>query len=85
MGQTEANIKILVKLYGSFRRFSDEKTPGLREMILPENSTVRELLEHLGAPEREVFVITINGTHAKRENLIHDNDVVVFVPPVGGG
>jgi molybdopterin converting factor small subunit len=66
--------------------------PGARfgqpiKVDITEHFTVRMLLEHFNIPEKEVFIILVNGVNKGKglnEELVAGDQVSLF-PPVGGG
>ena len=66
--------------------------PGVRfgqpiKVDITEHFTVRMLLEHFNIPEKEVFIILVNGVNKGKglnDKLVAGDQVSLF-PPVGGG
>ncbi|MDF1514774.1 MAG: MoaD/ThiS family protein [Anaerolineae bacterium] len=78
---------ITVKLFATLNRFApDQHQAGEPFNVeIPEGSTIRDLFEVLGIPEREVKVAFVNGqARAGVFRLNAGNEVRIF-PPVGGG
>lgn len=79
-------IHIQVWLYGPLARYAGEQSRGSYAELhleLPEGSTMRHLLEHLGLPEEEKGITFLNGSlaalpglDADREVVLHDGDRV---------
>jgi sulfur-carrier protein len=75
------NMLITIRLFAMLRegRF-DTKTD---EFLV--GTTVGEIIQQLGIPEKEVTLIFINGRHGQRNTLLMDGDTIALFPPVGGG
>jgi sulfur-carrier protein len=75
------NILITIKLFAMLRegRFETETDE------FPVGTTVEEIIQQLGIPEKEVTLIFINGRHGQRNAQLMDGDTVALFPPVGGG
>ncbi|MFP4563548.1 MAG: MoaD/ThiS family protein [Spirochaetia bacterium] len=82
---SSGEIRITVKLFGSFRRLSDPGTPGLWTGRVPEGTTVRDLFGILGTSPREAAAAAVNGKTARWDDVLSDGAAVYLVPPVGGG
>lgn len=54
-------------------------------LVVPEGSTVGEVIHTLSVVPEEVKIIFINGVHAESASLLHDGDRLGLVPAVGGG
>ena len=78
-------IRITVKLFGSFRRLSDPGTPGMWSGCVPAGSTVGDLFPILGTTAREAAAAAVNGKPARWDDILPDGATVYLVPPVGGG
>jgi molybdopterin converting factor small subunit len=55
------------------------------EVIIEPASTVRDLTEKLGIPEKEVKLIMIEGVAARWDSTLAGNERIALFPPVGGG
>ncbi len=70
-------IKLLASL--SLERFKTE----LREY--PLATGVRQVVEDLGIPEKEIGIVLLNGQHASLADPLADGDSLSLLPLVGGG
>ena len=70
-----------VKLFATFRegRFNE------RELELPEESSVSDLLKYLTIPEQDAKVIIVNGLAVSAEHKLSNHDVIAIFPPIAGG
>ncbi len=60
------------------------------EVVLPQRSTVRSLIETVrarpgGAALPEAVVVAVNQEYAGADTPLADGDEVAFIPPVAGG
>ena len=55
------------------------------DVELPEESTLADLVDHLGLPPEKVRVIFVNGRVRPRDHVLAAGDEVGIFPPVGGG
>jgi molybdopterin converting factor small subunit len=75
------DMVVEVRLFATFRegRFKE------KELELPEESSVGDLLKYLKIPEKDAKVIIVNGLGVSVEHKLRDHDVVAIFPPVAGG
>ncbi len=79
-------MKIDVFLYATLSKYLPEGSTNRSTVVnLPEGACVRDIIEELGVPEKSVKLIFINGSHARMETSLFENDRVGLFPPVGGG
>ena len=79
-------INLEIRVFSGLEKYIPGATfgrPFSREV--PEKTTGRQLLEHLGIPEEHVFSILVNGRHRPFDELLCPGDRVALFPPVGGG
>jgi molybdopterin converting factor small subunit len=74
-------MAILVKVYATLRKYTD----GEGTLHLKEAETVKDVLEKLGIPEKEVKNVIINGRRRDLNHLLADGDRVALFPPIAGG
>lgn len=74
-------MKIKVKLFATLR---DGRG---KEMImdLPNETTVRNIINEINISEEEVAILLVNGRDGDLDKSLQDEDVVSIFPPVGGG
>ena len=72
---------IEVRLFATFRngRF---KT---KNLDLPNDCAVKDLLENLKIPVDEVGILMVNGKNVGVEQKLFDSDVLAIFPAIGGG
>ncbi len=80
-------MRIRVKLYASLRKYLNQAKLGEAVTIeVEDNATVTDVVSQLGiVDENLVKIIFVNGIHALSETILHENDLLVMFPPVGGG
>lgn len=54
---------------------------------IPDNMTIRQILEILGIPAREIREMRalLNGKHADMEACLEDGCTIVIIPTLAGG
>lgn len=79
-------MKVDVNFFATLGRY---KPPGTGKefwsVVCQKGTTVADLLNRFGVPEKEVKVIFVNGLHSKHDALLKDGDRVGIFPLVGGG
>ena len=70
-----------VRLFASFRKGRFDE----RQLELPEESCLDDLLGHLKIPEKDSKVLIVNGQAKTGEYKLGDGDVVAIFPLIGGG
>ena len=70
-----------VKLFATFRegRFSE------KELELPEESSLSDLLKHLKIPEKDAKVLIVNGQAVSVDHKLSNHDIIAIFPPIAGG
>ena len=54
-------------------------------LILPERSSINELLQMQGIPAGEVGMVVVNGTLSRKDRTLNDGDYVQLYPWLEGG
>jgi molybdopterin converting factor small subunit len=79
-------MKIEFRLYASLAAFMPEQTKGEPStMEVRDGTTIRDLLENLKVPRKEIKVIFLNGIHASDDVILKEGDRVGIFPAVAGG
>lgn len=79
-------MHVTVKLFATLVRFKEGTRAGKPfEMELPENATVKDLIDMLKIPPEETHVVFINNIIEEHRSKLKDGDAVGLFPPVGGG
>ena len=81
-------MRIRVKLFASVRQALGRS---LLELELPEGATVADLRAQLQSQfaqlhlENAGVLVAVNLRYAKPDQVLHHEDEVALIPPVGGG
>jgi molybdopterin converting factor small subunit len=79
-------MRIEVVCFGAMRDFLPAGAVGnSAELELPEGATVSSLAALLGAPERLLHSILVNGDRADLAQRLSDGEEVTLMPPFAGG
>jgi sulfur carrier protein ThiS len=88
-------LRVKLKLFASLAKrlspmFLDQYPQGLRagspiNMELPDNSSIADLLKHLGIDKEISLIIFVNGVSRNRDQKLFSGDQIGIFPPVGGG
>ncbi len=75
------DMVVEVKLFATFRegRFNE------RDLELPEESSLRDLLKYLKIPEKDAKILIVNGLAVSVEHKLSSLDIVAIFPPIAGG
>ena len=70
-----------VRLFASFRegRFKE------KELELPEESSLGDLLAQLEIAQKDAKITIVNGSAVSAEHRLSDHDVIAIFPPIAGG
>ena len=79
-------MKIELRLYASLAAFMPEQTGGKSlTMEVSDGTTIRDLLQQLKVPKKQIKVIFLNGIHAGDGDILKEGDRVGIFPAVAGG
>lgn len=79
-------MQVEVRVFATLRRYLPELEIGEPKTVQVEpGTTLGELRERLGLPEKEVKIIMRNYLHAGPDEVIHDKDRITYIPAVAGG
>lgn len=75
---------VKVKLYGNLQQ---RRTRGHCSswFDLKDDMTIEQLLEYIGVPATEVWMIFVNGEHVEPRYFLKAGDEIHLLPPLGGG
>lgn len=77
---------IEVRLYATLRRYAPlQAVAGVFSTDIPEQSTLKDLLDICGLPAEEVHILMVNGASGNLSQLLKAGDRVGLFPAVGGG
>lgn len=74
-------MKITVKLFATLRENRDK----VAIHDIDEGTNVKNIIEGLDIPVKDIAIIMVNGIRVKAEEELKDGDVLALFPPVGGG
>ena len=74
-------MTILVKIYATLRTY----TGGESTLHIDEAETVKDILDKLGVPAKDVKNVIVNGRKRSIDYLLVDGDRVALFPPIAGG
>jgi sulfur carrier protein ThiS len=55
------------------------------ELEVPEGARLKHVLALLDVSARTPLLVTVNGRRAEHSLVLHEGDIVRFVPHIGGG
>jgi len=77
----EIKIRLRWELSGNLLEMHGE----IVEKIIPERTSIRDLLSGLGIPTDKIGIIAVNGSLQKIDYILIDKDYVQLYPPLEGG
>ncbi len=79
-------MKVNVKLYGRLSRSFDgyEHSSGL-EVIMPEGSSLLDLLVYLNLSPKGLGIISMDGRLLKKNSQLKDGSQIKIFQPIAGG
>ena len=79
-------VQLTVKLYGTLDRWIPGYNPETGCVVhMAVQSTVADLIDHLGIPSRSVGIVSINARAAKKAAVFPDRARVKVFHPIFGG
>ena len=80
-------MDIEVKLFSVLARYLPPEADGRRvRLVVPEGTTVAEILDQLGVPRELTKLIVIDGVvHQKPDMVLRSGNVLGIFPPIAGG
>lgn len=80
------NIQLSIKLYGTLDKWVPGYNPDTGCVVhMAAQSTVADLIVHLGIPPRSVGIVSVNGRAAKKVDVLPDQARVKVFHPIFGG
>jgi molybdopterin converting factor small subunit len=79
-------MQVTIRLNASLRRYipSDaEGSPFLLE--LEDGATVARVMSHLGIPDRQAQMVTVDGDQADVDTVLAEGQELSLFPPLAGG
>lgn len=79
-------MRITVRLYATLRRYKPELPRGAAlPLEVPPGTTVGQVVEQLGIPDRVPLVAMVNAAVCKLDHVLVEGDKLMLFPPVAGG
>ncbi len=79
-------MNIQIKLFADLAKFLPEGATGKQAPLsVPENITIREVLEQLDIPRKKARLIMVNGVHKRLDYVLQEGDLLSIFPPIAGG
>ncbi len=79
-------MRIEVAAFANLRRYLPELKLGqTRSLDIAPGTTAGQVAEQLGLPVDEVQVVMRNHAHATLDDILAENDRLVFIPLIDGG
>src|SRR5665809_120612 len=80
------SMKVSAVCFGQMREFLPPDAEGNRATLeLDDTARVLDLVHMVGAPERLIYVLLVNGERGRLEDPLADGDEVTLMPPYSGG
>ena len=77
---------VTVVCFGAMRDYLPESAEGNRARLsVGREASVRDVVSNLGAPQRMVYALLVNGERAQLDTLLRDGDEITLMPPFTGG
>jgi molybdopterin synthase sulfur carrier subunit len=79
-------MQVNVHVFATLRRYVPELGIGqVLEMDVDPGTTLADIQDRLGLPDKEVKVVMRNGLQAELSDTVLDGDRIAFIPAVAGG
>ena len=78
-------MKIKVKLYKILKKYREGKIDKDSNLTIQQGLTLKDLISHLGIPEKTVSMSLANGLIKKIDYKLQEGDEVKFFSYIGGG
>ena len=78
-------MKIKVKLYTILKKYGEGKIDKDSNLTIQQGLTLKDLISHLGIPEKTVSMSLANGLVKKIDYKLQEGDEVKFFSYIGGG
>jgi len=79
------NIKIKLRLLGPLKKYKGDKISDNNELEIPEDYTVKDLINQMGIPPEKAKVILVNEESKKLNYSIKEGDRLAIFSFIGGG
>ncbi len=80
-------MQLTVRLLAGYRRYlpqNHDLQAGYSYQV-PPSSKVGDILAELPIPVDDAYTFLLNGSHAQRDQILNEGDILAVFPAVGGG
>lgn len=77
-------MRVTIRLHGELTHYLDGGRDRA-EVEAVEGSTVQAVLDTLGLPSREFWLLAVNGAVARADTRLNPGDLIECVAPMSGG
>lgn len=78
-------MRITIVCFGAMREYLPDPSKGRAETEIEPGGTVSSVIGALGAPERLVHSVLVDGRRTELDHVIHEGAEVTLMPPFAGG
>lgn len=78
-------MQVAVVCFGRMRDYLTEPASGRAIVDVPEDGTVRDAIEALGAPVELIHSVLLDGTRVDLDRQVPAGAEVTLMPPFAGG
>ena len=79
-------MNVTLKLFADLRKFLPEGSDGQSCVLeIDGHTTVDHLLKRMKISDQIPMIILVNYTHAKKDQILANGDVLSVFPPIAGG
>ena len=78
-------MKVTVVCFGAMREYLNDPISGRARLEIPGDGTVRSVMGVLGAPERLLHSVLVDGLRADLDQELTEGAEVTLMPPFAGG
>lgn len=78
-------MKIKLRLYTILKKYGDGKIDQENNLVIQESLALKDLIYHLGIPDKNVSMSVVNGLVKKSDYKIQEGDEVQLFSYIGGG
>ena len=78
-------MEVHVVCFGAMREYLPDPASGRTDIELAPGGTVRSVVGALGAPERLIHSVLVDGFRVELDQALTDGAEVTLMPPFAGG
>ncbi|MEA2451718.1 MAG: Mut7-C ubiquitin [Actinomycetota bacterium] len=78
-------MRVTIVCFGAMREFLPDPSSGRTELDLAPGGTVRDAVGALGAPERSIHSVLVEGLRTDLDQVLEEGAEVTLMPPFAGG